>query len=322
MKFQFCLLLFFLLSVRVQSQSFFRLIDKNTGAFLKAYDAEIIQDGYINFSSLRETSTEVLSIAAPYSDLQVTGKHSYYLSVERRDYLPIWLEIDYFSKDTLDVLMERDPDYKEEQKGLHFNWGGVPIMTAYYPRPFRSWEYLPDEVEEKIKANLIRRIGEKAFEKLYISTAHEFDTDLMNRLGVKNSYPSGSKSYRICLSFSDPEKGIAQYTTETVYLDNGTQVVAPKLPHFNGFRNGDFSDWKFLGLEEIKKSVQEKFSDQSDLSNPKFEYYPRADTFSWVFEMDLGKDEMGWNIIRSIQLDAFSGDLLAVFYDKKKIILN
>ncbi|GAB2490601.1 hypothetical protein [Algoriphagus taiwanensis] len=322
MKFQLTLFLFLVLSFSVHGQSFFRLIDKNSGAFLKAYDAEIIQDGYINFASLSDTQTEVLSIARPYSESRISGEHSYYLSIERRDYMPFWLEIDYFSKDTLDVFLERDPNFKEEEKDLYFDWCGVPIMSDYYPKPFRSWDYLPDEIEGKIKVNLIRRIGEKAFEKLYISTAHEFDTDLMNRLGVRNSYPSGSKSYRICLSFSDPEKGISQFTTEVVYLDNGTQIVAPKLPHFYGFREDDFSNWNFLDLEEIKKSVLNEFADQSNLSNAKFEYYPRTDTFSWVFEKDLGKDEKGWNKIRSIQVDAFTGELLAVFYDKEMIIVD
>jgi len=315
-------LLFVGVSISVQSQSYFRLIDKETGAFLKSYDAEIIQDGYINFSSLRGIGSEVFSIAPPYSELQTKGQHRYFLSIEKRDYMPLWMEIDYSSPDTLDVFLEKDPNFKEDEKGLHFNWCGVPIMRSYYPKPFRRWEDMPVDIAEKIKATIIERIGQLAFEKLYISTAHEFDTDLMNRLGVKNSYPAGTKSYRICLSFSDPQKGIAQYTTEAVYLDNGTQVVMPKLPHIYGMKDDDFSNWNFLELGKIKLTVQEKFSDQLNLDSPKFEYYPRLNTFSWVFEKDLGKDSKGWSIIRSIQIDAFSGDLLAVFYDKKAIIIN
>lgn len=314
------ILFLFILSFTAQAQSYFRLFDKESGVTLKHYDAEIIQDGYINFSSLVAKDSEVFTIAPPYSQDQIAGKHHYFLSIEKRDYFPLWIEIDYFSKDTLDVFLERDPNFKEEQKGLFFNWGGTPMMRSYYPKPFRKWEDLPVEIAQKIKESLVGRIGEKAFEKLYISTAHQFDTDLMNRLGVKNSYPPGTKSYRICLSFSDPEKGIAQYTSESVYLDNGVQVVAPKFPQFMMWESDEKKTWNLKNQDEIKKKLIEEFGDSFDAAQPRFEFYPRGNTFSWVFSKEIDKTPKGETKRQEVYIDAISGEVLAVFYDRGMVV--
>lgn len=297
-------------------QAFYRILDKSSGETLKEYDCEVIQDGYINYSTLKSNGSDYYSIAPPYSDLQASGKHRYFLSIEKRDYLPQWIEIDLERKDTLEVFLDKDPNFREEEKGLYFNWCGIPIMRSYYPKPFRRWEDLPENVAEQIKKQVIARIGPAAFQKLYISTAHQFDTDLMNRLGVKNSYPPGTKSYRVCLSFSDPEKGIAQYTSELVYLDNGTMVVPPKFPIFAFHKGERVANWDLKPVQEITKSAQENFDDLDTSSQPIFEYYPRRDTFAWVFSKQMEKKENGLIRSRTMYLDAFTGELLAVFYDE------
>jgi predicted small secreted protein len=262
----------------------------------------------------------VFTIAPPYSQDQIAGKHHYFLSIEKRDYFPLWIEIDYLSKDTLDVFLELDPNFKEEKKGLFFSWGGTPMMKSYYPKPFRKWEDLPVELAQKIKESLVARIGEKAFEKLYISTAHQFDTDLMNRLGVKTNYPPGSKSYRICFSFSDPEKGIAQYTSEAVYLDNGLQIVAPKFPEYWMWESEEKQAWTLKSPAEIKSKLFEDFGDSFSTTQPRFEFYPRGNTFSWVFAKEIGKSPSGEEKRQEVYLDSITGEVLAVFYDRKMVI--
>ena len=193
-------------------------------------------------------------------------------------------------------------------------------MRSYYPKPFRKWEDMPVEIAQKIKESVVGRIGEKAFEKLYISTAHQFDTDLMNRLGVKNSYPPGTQSYRICLSFSDPEKGISQYTSESVYLDNGVQVVAPRFPQVMMWESDEKKEWTLKSQAEIKQKLYEEFGESFSEAEPRFEFYPRGNTFSWVFSKEIGKTPEGGTKRQEVYLDAISGEVLAVFFDQSMMI--
>lgn len=191
-------------------------------------------------------------------------------------------------------------------------------MRKYYPKPFRKWEEIPQEVSNKIKEELLRRVGELAFSKIHISTAHIFETDRLNELGIPINYAPHTISYRICFSFSNRENGIAQYTTESVFLDNGAVVVAPKLPQFWMWESIEKKAWKLKNQSEIKQRLIEEFGESFAEIHSKFEFYPRGNTFSWVFSKEVGKTPQGETESQDVYLDAILGDILAVFYDKNR----
>lgn len=191
-------------------------------------------------------------------------------------------------------------------------------MRKYYPKPFRKWDAIPVEVSRKIKEELLRRVGEQAFSKIYISTAHIFETDRLNELGIPNNYAPHTTSYRICFSFSDRENGIAQYTTESVFLDNGAVVVAPKLPQFWMWESTEKKAWELKNQAEIRQRLIEEFGDSFAEIQSRFEFYPRGNTFSWVFSKEVGKTPQGETKSQEVYLDAISGDILAIFFDKSR----
>jgi len=164
------------------------------------------------------------------------------------------------------------------------------------------------------------KVGEEAFSKIYISTAHIFETDRLNELGIPNNYAPHTTSYRICFSFNDVTNGIAQYTTESVFLENGAVVVAPKFPQFWMWESEEKKSWKLKSQTEIVKKLISEFGDSFNDIQPRFEYYPRGNSFSWVYAKEMGKTPDGETKSQEIYLDAISGDIMAVFYDKKLVI--
>ena len=321
MIFRFLITSFLLLfPVFLFGQSYFKFIDKESGKEVSGYDAEIILNGYLNYAPLQSAKNGVHFIKGTFRDIIPSEKNRFFLSIDKQEYFPVWVEIDLASKDTLLVELEMDPNYQGEQKELFHNWGGTPIMREYYPKPFRRWEEIPLEASEKIKNVLLMKVGDQPFSKIYISTAHIFETDRLKELGIPNNYAPHTTSYRICFSFSDPENGIAQYTTEGVFLDNGAVVVAPKFPQNQMWESDEKKTWKLKSLAEIKKKIIEEFGESFAEIKPRFEFYPRGNAFSWVFSKEIGKTSRGETKSQEVYLDAISGEILAVFYDRSMII--
>lgn len=321
MVFRFLVTSFLLLSpVFLFGQSYFKFIDKESGQEISGYDAEIVLNGYINYAHLESAKNGVHFIKGTYIDIKPSDKNRFFLSIDKREYFPAWVEIDLASKDTLSVEIEMDPNFQGEQKGLFHNWGGNPILREYYPKPFRKWEEIPLEASEKIKDVLLMKVGDQAFSKIHISTAHIFETDRLKELGVPNNYAPHTTSFRICFSFSDPENGIAQYTTESVFLDNGAVVVAPKFPQHLMWESDEKKTWALKSQAEINQKLIEEFGESFAGIQPRFEFYPRGNAFSWVFSKEIGKTPKGKTKSQEVYLDAISGEILAVFYDRSMMI--
>ncbi|RIW15058.1 hypothetical protein D0X99_11455 [Algoriphagus lacus] len=314
--------IFIVFPVILFGQSHFKFIDKESGQEISGYDAEIILNGYLNYAPVESGKNGVHFIRGTYRDVPPSSQNKFFLSIDKREYFPVWQEVDLSRTDTLTVKLELDPNFHDQEKGLFHSWGGTPTMREYYPKPFRKWEEIPQQVREKIKEELISRVGDQAFSKIYISTAHIFETDRLNELRVPNNYAPHTTSYRICFSFSDRENGIAQYTTESVFLDNGAVVVAPKFPQFMLWESDEKKAWKLKSQSEIRQTLIKEFGESFAEIMPRLEFYPRGNTFSWVFSKEIGKTSKGEIQSQEVYLDAISGEILAVFYDKKLVITH
>lgn len=318
----FGLILIFLgYSITGFSQSYFRLIDKVSGEFLNSYGSEIIQDGYLNFAQLNhEKGKEVLKYIRWSDDPIEFSNHEFFLSVNRFEYLPVWIPIDLAQKDTLDVFLDPDQNYVSSKTELHHNICGEPIYRKYYPKPLRSWSDLPLEVEMSVKEKLLKSIGSDLFNKLYISSIYEYEGTKMNEAEGRLLYPDGEKGYRICLSFSDIDAGVAQYSSDFFVNKNGQISKMPAFPNWNqGALFGQIKK-ELMPFEKIEEIVEKDGSVNLEVSNSTFEFYQRANTFSWVFKEITGKSEEGFQMSKSTYFDAVSGKLLAVLYDESLVI--
>lgn len=101
-----------------------------------------------------------------------------------------------------------------------------------------------------------------------------------------------------------------------MFLENGTIVVAPKFPQYMMWESDEKKAWKLKSQSEIKERINKEFGESFAETPPRFEFYPRGNTYSWVFSMEIGKTQEGIKQSQEVYLDALSGDILAVFYDK------
>lgn len=305
-----------------QSQSFFKFVDSETKKSVSRYDAEVIRNGYLNFAFIGKKDSDVYFLQPIDRDYNPKPEDAFFLSIDKQNYYPVWIEVDLKSKDTLLVQLEPDPNYRGEEKGLFYSWCGIPVMQKYYSKPFRQWDEIPEQTSKEIKLEMEHRLGKEAFSKVYISNAHIFETDRMTELGIPHNYPPGTISYRICFSFSDPEKGISQFTADGVFMRDGSVIKVPLLPQYELWKSTQENSWNVLSIEEIKIKALDEFGKSILEKDPSFQVYSRGNTFTWVFSQDLGRSPNGATLIKEIHYDAFSGEILAVFNDKRMIFYD
>ncbi len=299
------------------SQSYFRLIDSSSGAYSNSYDSEIIQDGYLNFGQLHHKKGEEVLKYVRWSDDAVDFEdHEFFLSINKAEFLPVWLPIDLSKNDTLDVFLEPDPNYISYKTNLHYNKCGEPIYRKYYPKPLRDWSDLPTEAQSKIKERLIKSMGQEFFEKLFISSIYEYDGTKMNKAEGRVLYQNGEKGYRICLSFKDEVAGVAQYSADFFANVKGEISEMPAYPAWSQWGVFGQKNKGLLAFEQIVRIVESDSTINFEKSSSEFEFYPRANTFAWVFKEITGKSEEGLQKSKSTYIDAVSGKLLGVIYDE------
>lgn len=304
------------------SQSFFKFVDSETKNSVSEYDAEVIRNGYLNFAFIGKKENDVYFLQPIDRDYIPKPEDTFFLSIDKQNYYPKWIEVDLKSKDTLLVELELDPNFRREEKGLYYNWCGTPVLRKYYPKPFRQWGEIPEKASKEIRLEMEHQLGKEAFSKLYISNAHIFETDRMTELGIPHNYPPGTTSYRICFSFSDPQKGISQYTADGVFMDDGSIIKAPLFPQHELWKSAQENSWDVLSIEEVKIKALEEFGKSILEKEPSFHFYSRGNTFTWVFLQDLGRSPNGATLIKEIHYDAFSGEVLAIFNDKRIIFYD
>ena len=95
--------------------------------------------------------------------------------------------------------------------------------------------------------------------------------------------------------------------------------MAPKFPEFKMWESEEKKTLELKNQNEIRQKLKDEFGDSFSNVVPNFEFYPRGNTFSWVFSKEIGKTIQGETKSQAVYLDAISGEILAVFYDKKPV---
>ena len=80
-----------IISNSVEAQSFFKILDKESGATINYPNAELVQDGFINFAGISLRSSKEVFSYTPWSDQPLEkSNHQFFLSINHSKYLPEW----------------------------------------------------------------------------------------------------------------------------------------------------------------------------------------------------------------------------------------
>jgi hypothetical protein len=318
MKFFLFLSAILIFAVNGHSQTYFKFIEEN-GEDVYGGLGEIVQDGNLSFAGLVKKGTEKIYTYVTWENNDnIDFNTDYFLTLNLKNYLPVWINVDLQKKDTLTIHLELDKNIVKEKKGNHFNICGEPIYIKYTPRTFRSWEEIPENARKKIVSTLEGQLGKKNFDKLYISSGYILNGPEMQKAGVKRA--NNQIVYRMCLSFSDPKKGIDQYSTFISFTDTGEILNYPDFPRIEFWNLDDV--WSFRGLKELQNIASIAGYFIKDETTSTFNFYPRQNTFVWEFTTVQGKTERGEIKERTSYYDAITGELVAIFYDTKIVLVN
>jgi len=298
------------------SQSYFKIIDKDTQKPMNEYGLEIISDQYEGFATLIGTrNPEIYTFRTwgGYSRDNFSG--NLYLSANKATHMPVWISIDIKSLDTLVVELKKDPNYRHYDSELFSEICGERVYKSYSPRPLRSWSDLPLKASEAVKEKLVQMIGDANFRKLYISSIFEHRGDVKVALANAGYFKKGEKKYDICLTLSEPSAGLGKYSFNIFVTESGVILSHPRLPFGFNFL-GEMSEWDFLSKSELKEVVK-KYDKELVKIKPSFRLLDRADAFVWEYEEILETDERGITKFKLTSFDATTGELVQVLFLEK-----
>ncbi len=304
---------FFPICSFVYSQSYFRIVDKETREPLKDYGLELISDKYEGFATLVGTiDPEIYTYQTwgGYSSDNYSG--NLYLSANKATHMPSWIPIDISSTDTLLVELVKDPNYVENDSELSYALCGERVYQSYSPRPLRRWSDLPLKASEAVKEKLVWMIGESNFRRLYISSIFEHKGDAKVGLANEDYFKTEEKKYDICLSLSDPSAGLGMYSTNLFVTESGVILSHPKLPFDFGF-SGEKRNWEFLSKIELEKAVRKCDRKLLELK-PEFRFLDAANVFVWEYKEVVGSDDRGLTKFKYTSFDAITGELVGVIF--------
>lgn len=318
MKFFLFLSAILIFAVNGHSQTYFKFIEEN-GEDIYGGSGEIVNDGNLSFAGLVRKGTEKIYTYVPWDRKDsIDFTATYFLRLDLKNYFPVWVEVDLERKDTLTISLEVDKNIVKEVKGTHYNICGEPIYGNYTPRAFRTWEEIPAEPRNEVYTWLENWIGKKNLKKLYISSGYILNGPEMEKAKVPHA--DDQIVYRMCLSFSDPDIGINQFSTAFNFSESGRVLNSPNLPSTELW-NFD-SAWEFMELQDIQKTASKAGYFKKGKTSTSFDFYPRQNTFIWEFTEFLGYTERGETKERSVYYDAFTGELLAIFFDKVMVMVD
>ena len=311
-----------IISNSVEAQSFFKILDKESGATINYPNAELVQDGFINFAGISLRSSKEVFSYTPWSDQPLEkSNHQFFLSINHSKYLPEWIEVDLMKSDTLTVLLRPDPNQNGLGKEAIYQNCGEPIYKKYYPRPFREWEDLPKELLEKVETKLLDAFGPGLLKQLYLSSIYRFVADEMNQAEGRIVYQPGEVGYRICLSYSNPKAGISQYSSDFYVNSSGHISKLPNFPNIN-LRPSFSKGIDLLDFSELKKKVELDGEIDLEKSNSDFQYFARSNSFVWVFTQIMKENKNGIQSSKSVYYDAETGRKLAIFFDENEFFYH
>ncbi|MHA7128281.1 hypothetical protein [Algoriphagus namhaensis] len=319
LKLKWCILfLIGLISVESFSQQTIIVIDKETEKVQNYAWVELLLNGYQPVTKGLEWKSNYLTNLR--EGIEIRPEDSLFFAVFNSVYMPVWEKIDVTSPDTLTIYLEPHPDFPEYNDSF-INDDTFPFPGSFYPRVITSLEDIPEQDRETIWRKLRKYVGEELFKELKIIRAYSMHSDQMRASGISHRVPPNELVYHVVISFDYPSLGIENYFTSMQITSSGWFHKRPKLPDFDFLRVIDQSAIPVFSKNQILKKLSEGPRFDPKITQIKFEFSDRAGVFIWKSkESRIGP--YGITFVTETHFDAFSGIVLAKFFDRLNIIYD
>ncbi len=269
------IILFLLNSLSSFSQTTFRFINGETNEPMKGVYSNIYknENSFVNCGCCNEQG-----YYTPYiREYDSTAKYQFSLNFMK--YKPVWKEVDLTKNDTLVIQVFKDDYYIENSDSLftkrssHYSWG------KYTPREIRSYRDIPDNIAEKVKDYLKKRVGNEFADDFELVAGQIMELD-----EFKEYFPGSTRktAYYLGLSYRNLNKGISMYASNLELDENGNVVKDLQFPIIEK----DTCTFEIYSFKKIKQTAQQEKFYYPDKSKIDMEYDSDKNILMWSFIND------------------------------------
>ncbi len=266
------IILFLLNSLSSFSQTTFRFINGETnepmsGVYSKIYKNE---NSFVNCGCCNEQG-----YYTPYiREFDTTAQYQFSLNFMK--YKPVWKGIDLTKSDTLTIQVFKDDYYIENSDSLFTKRSNGYSWGKYTPREIRSFRDIPENIAEKVKDYLKKRVGNELANDFELVAGQIMELD-----EFKEYFPGSTRktAYYLGLSYRNLNKGISMYASNLELDENGDVVKDLQFP----IVSNDTIPFMIYSFKKIKQKAQREEFYFPGKTKIDMECDPEKNILLWTF---------------------------------------
>jgi hypothetical protein len=210
--------------------------------------------------------------------LKLDSLKTYRLYLDNPWFLKVDEKLNLNNYDTLIVKLKPNPNCncKTFSKDLlvmncpYYNFG------TYIAKEPRNLNELPYHISSKVKEYILSKVGKKFYKNVYFKKGQIIDS-IPYKKYFANSKMNIRYHYYLCFAYSNPEKGVGEYTSNIELDEFGNILKDIDFPNNNSNIN------KLVSLSEIKKkAILNKFYIQEN-TKTEMNYESNKNILIWKF---------------------------------------
>lgn len=234
-------------------------------------------------------------------------KSSYQIEVTYSGFQQVVQEVDVFRRKHRNITVTLFPDsnYHEIRNDLMYVGCSSISFGEYHPQTPHSLDDLPVEIQTKLKAHLIERLGEEYYAKLWLNDGQIVNLDRLYKVEPNAyNYRWTPYSYYLCFAFEDTLNNVGEYNAKIVLDASGNVVEEIQLPEVAKYPEKA----KILSLDSIKAiaTAQNAFPEGAEIS---LSYDNKTASITWLVSSSVFRPDHTLSSITWV-FDAHSGELI------------
>lgn len=239
-------------------------------------------------------------------NLKLDSLKTYRLYLDDRRFVKIDQELNLKNNDTLIIKLKPNPNCNCKSFPKDVFVSPCPYFTfaPYLPKEPRNIDDdLPIIISQKIKDYLRLRVGEDFYKNVYFKQGQTLDSVHYKKYFKINNLTT-RYHYYLCFAYSNPEKGIGEYTSNVQLDEFGNIIKDINFPKNNSKIN------EFVSFKEIKnKAIAKKFYNEK--TQIEMYYDPNKNILIWKFINPEFKSN-GVFLLKELTYNAHTGQYLGL----------
>lgn len=290
MKKHFIILILFLHAIQAQAQWIAKFIDAETNEPISKTYVQVAQNGMKTYDLNSSTDKDgYFKLRAKF----IAPRATYHMQIDELKYEHLWQEIDLKRKDTAVIALKRNTFYIPENSKNYARKCGGYMLSHVMPKSARHLEYLPEDIQKKIKEYFIKRVGKGLYEKFNLIDGDIIDYEIEGKdYYIENNKPV----YYLCFAYRNLDADIVMYSSNLILGADGVILKDIEFPEIKQSEQ-DFELISYTKIIEI--AIKNDVYIQQNYSKDKTSYRKTEIKLEYLKEENI----LTWNIVNSTYYD-------------------